>query len=127
MGLSRRGRAASRRAGFRRRSKRPLEGFQAAELLLDLRAQVLGGVRHLAPLTQEVGQLLVQAVPLGLHLARLRLEHRDAAGEGRGMANAEHTPGGVAEGAAHHEPEQDEGWRASAHRGIVQSAGAVGP
>src|SRR5438093_623018 len=127
VGVSPRGRAASRRAGFWRRGKRPLEGLQAAKLLLDPGAQVLGGVRHLAALTQEVGQLLVQPVALGLYLARLRLERRDAAGEGRAAAEAENLPGAVAEGAAHHEPEQDEGRRANAHRAILQSAGAAGP
>ena len=69
----------------------------------------------------------MQPVALGLYLARLRLERRDAAGEGRAAAEAENLPGAVAEGAAHHEPEQDEGRRPSAHRAILQSAGAAGP
>jgi len=78
-------------------------------------------------LAQEVRQLLVEPIALGLDVARLRLERRDAVGEGRGVADTERPPGAIAEGAAHHEPGEDEGRRASAHHRIVQSAGAAGP
>ena len=58
---------------------------------------MLGGIGHLAALAEELAELLVQPVALGLHLSCLCLEHRDALGELAGMPDAERPPDAVGE------------------------------
>src|SRR5262249_4629139 len=91
------------------------ELLQALELVLDLRPEMVGGRRHLAPLAHDVRELVAEPLALGLDLRRGRLERRQVRRRRPRSPAPDEPAGGGAEPDARDDPESEQDPPAARH------------